>query len=105
MRTKQFAETLENRRLLSINLADGVLALEGTDAADTISVTVRGSTLSVRVGADRATASLDEVDEVIVSGLGGNDRITLGRINVPTAVDGGDGDDRITGGRGDDLIT
>jgi Ca2+-binding RTX toxin-like protein len=105
MWNKPLAETLENRRLLSINLTDGVLALEGTDAADTITLTVRGGVLNIRVGADRATANIDEVDEVIVSGLGGNDRITLGKLNVSAIVDGGDGDDRISGGRASDIIT
>ena len=99
-------EALERRRLFAVTLANGTLAVEGTDGADTIRFTARNSTLSVRVNADLTTVNLDDVDEVLVSGGNGNDRITLGpRTDVPSVVDGGAGDDRVTGGRADDVIT
>jgi hemolysin type calcium-binding protein len=99
------SERLETRRLFAANLADGVLTVEGTDAGDVISLVARSSTLTVRVNAERTVFNLDAVDEVLVNALGGNDRITLGRLNVPAAVDAGSGDDRVTAGRGDDVIT
>ena len=98
-------ERLENRRFFAANLTEGVLSVEGTDAGDVISLVARSSTLTVRVNAERTVFNLDSIDEVLVNALGGNDRITLGRLSVPAAVDAGAGDDRVTGGRGDDVIT
>lgn len=100
------SEVLEQRRLFAATLANGTLAVDGTDGNDTITFTQRGTTLTVRVNADRVTMNLDDVDEILVNGAGGDDRITLGpRVDVPAVIDGGDGDDRITGGRADDIIT
>lgn len=97
-------ESLENRRLFSIALNAGTLTIEGTDGNDIISIIARNSTLTVRAGADRMVFLANEVDEVTVNALGGNDRVTLGRLNVSAAVDGGAGDDRISGGRANDIL-
>ena len=102
---KHACEALESRRLFAITLANGLLTIEGTEQADMITLTARSSTLSIRVGAERSIVNLDDVDDVLIAGLGGDDRITLGRLNAPAAVDGGDGDDRIAGGRADDILT
>jgi hypothetical protein len=98
------AEPLEARRLFAVNLTDGTLAIVGTDQADVISVTARNGTLTVRLGAERSTFAVDAVDEVLISSLGGDDRITLSRLDIDAVVDGGAGDDRITGGRGNDVL-
>jgi Ca2+-binding RTX toxin-like protein len=101
-----FAESLENRRLFAVTLTNGVLAIDGTDAGDTISVTSRATTVTVRVNADRTTYNFADVDAVTINGLGGDDKISLGnRLDVPALIDGGGSDDRITGGRADDVIT
>jgi Ca2+-binding RTX toxin-like protein len=100
------AEPLEHRRLFAVTLANGTLAVEGTGGADTITFSARGATLTIRVNAERTTVNVDDVDEILVSGGDGNDRIILGpRVNVAAAIDGGAGHDRVTGGRGDDVIT
>src|SRR5688500_7360833 len=99
-------ETLESRRLFAITLVDGLLTVDGTAGNDTISLTSRGGTLTVRNGAERADVALADVDEVVVNALAGNDRITLGsRLDLPATIEAGDGADRVTGGAGDDLIT
>src|SRR5262245_13144132 len=97
-------EPLESRRLFAVNLTDGLLTVEGTDGGDVISLVARGSMLTVRVNAERTLVNLDAVDEVLVNALGGNDRVTLGKLSVNAAIDAGAGDDRVTGGRGDDVI-
>ena len=99
------SEPLENRRLFAVNLANGTLAVEGTADADIITITQRNSTLTVRVGAERNVFNVADVDEVLINALAGNDRVTMNRVDVPAAIDGGDGDDRITAGRGDDVVT
>jgi hypothetical protein len=102
---KHACESLENRRLFAVTLTNGLLTIEGTEQADIITLTARNSTLSIRVGAERSTVNLDDVDDVLIAGLGGNDRISLGKLDVPAGVDGGLGDDRISGGRADDILT
>jgi Ca2+-binding RTX toxin-like protein len=98
------SEQLESRRLFAVNLTDGLLTVEGTGDGDVISLVARGSMLTVRVNAERTMHNLDAIDEVLVNALGGNDRVTLGKLAVNAAVDAGAGDDRVTGGRGDDVI-
>jgi hypothetical protein len=98
-------EILEARRLLAIDLTDGILAIQGTDAADTITLTPRGDTLNIRVNADRVDVNLADVDEIQIDALGGNDRVSLPRLNLPAMIDAGAGDDRVTTGRAADLVT
>jgi hypothetical protein len=98
-------ERLEARRLFAIALSNGILAIDGTDAADAISVTSRGSKLTVRVNADVQTFKTGDVSTIMINALGGDDRVSLGRVKIDSIIDGGDGNDRILGGRGDDVIT
>jgi hypothetical protein len=106
MNRHDLCETLESRRLFAITLVDGLLTVDGTAGNDTISLTSRGGTLTVRNGAERADVALADVDDVVVNALAGDDRVTLAtRLDVPATIDGGDGNDRLTGGAGDDLIT
>ena len=99
------SESLENRRLFAINLSSGTLTVEGTPEVDAITLTQRNTTLTVRVGAERSVFNVADVDEVLISALAGNDRVTMSRVDVPAAIDGGEGNDRIVAGRGDDVVT
>lgn len=98
-------ERLEARRLFAIALSNGILAVDGTDAADNITLVARGSKLTVRVNADVQTFATGDVNTVMINALGGDDRVSLGRLKIDSIIDGGDGNDRILGGRGDDVIT
>jgi hypothetical protein len=99
------AESLESRRMFAISVANGVLLVEGTDSADVITISQKNSTITARVGSERLSANLADVDEIAVNALGGNDRITLSRVELPSTVDAGAGNDRIAGGFGDDVLT
>jgi hypothetical protein len=98
-------EPLEARWLFAIALSNGILAIDGTDAADVITLTARGSKLTVRANADIQSFKTRDVSTVMVNALGGDDRVSLGRVKIDSIIDGGDGMDRILGGRGNDVIT
>jgi Ca2+-binding RTX toxin-like protein len=98
-------EALEARRLFAIALSNGILAIDGSDAADTITITSRGSKLTARVNGDVQTFRTGDVSTIMVNALGGDDRVSLGRVKIDSIIDGGDGNDRVFGGRGDDVIT
>jgi Ca2+-binding RTX toxin-like protein len=108
-------EGLEDRRLLSVSLSNGVLTITGTNSADQIEVKraqAGSSTLKVEVKTGSAkterTFALSAVNKIVVRGLGGNDTIEIsesnGTINRATDLSGGDGNDTIQGGSGADLI-
>ena len=99
-------ETLESRRLFAITLVDGLLTVDGTAAGETINLSARNGTLTVRSGAERAQVPLADVDEVVVNAGDGDDRVTLARrLDLPATVEAGAGNDRVTGGRGADLLS
>lgn len=114
-------ERLENRRLLAAAIvnpgANGVLQIDGTNANDTIDLSVTAEVLSVVInggGAQTFDISEDlndgEFHSVVINGATGNDEITLANtvFGVPGAagivINGDSGDDTITGGAGDDTI-
>lgn len=108
-------ETLENRSLLAAQVtaaltADGLLAIEGTQAADVISVEqVNGM---VSVSGIRGAVPATRVRGIVIEALGGDDRIVLnsevqaGRqpLRVTAVVDGGAGNDTIIGTTAKDLL-
>ena len=124
-------EGLEARKLMAADLtasldATGVLWIEGTEAADVISLRQTGGNLSVNGiqisvnGQSQAGVNSADVHSIQVVGLGGDDQIDLTnsseaneRIRIPTLIYGGTGNDmifgtaaadRIYGGDGDDVI-
>lgn len=106
-------ESLESRRLLSgsAEVVDGRLEITGTEAGDAILVSLhRGDSeqLDVRVNGALFTFDAADVDGVTVDALGGNDKVTVSEKNGPLyvgfMVDGGDGNDTITTGSGNDVI-
>jgi Ca2+-binding RTX toxin-like protein len=122
-------EMLEQRRLLSASVSNGILTVEGTDAGEEITVrAVAGSepdapSFTVSVGAEQTTIPATGVHTLIVQAGGGDDTVTvdvpssLASASFPFAiatVDGGDGNDaveaqtplcaRLMGGAGDDTL-
>jgi Ca2+-binding RTX toxin-like protein len=99
---------LESRRVMTTaNLVGSVLTVEGTNAAETIGLQVVTSgtrkTGSILVVSDNGQPIskflLSEIKRIEVRALGGDDKISVsGPTNVPTILDGGDGNDAIAGG-------
>jgi Ca2+-binding RTX toxin-like protein len=124
-------ELLESRRLFSIDLSGGVLTINGTEHADLISVIVDPGGTSIRVSDGQDPTSIQrtfpdfrQISRMMINGLGGDDRIlvaaesyvayfpefppqtpvTVLRLTVPAVIDGGSGNDQISGSASDDLL-
>ena len=103
-------EPMEQRRLLSVSLASGVLTYVGTPAADSVYITymVAGDKINVLQGGVQIASYARTSVKSIKATLGdGNDSLTInpgmGKINA--VVDGGNGHDNLSGGAGNDAIT
>ena len=100
-------EGLEDRQMLSaasFAFDAGALNITGTNAADSIVVSISGGTFDVS-GVD-TEVSVSSVNQINVSGLNGADTIDLSAVRfTPTFIDGGLGNDDISGGAGVDTIT
>lgn len=103
-------ESLESRRLLSADLADGVLTIVGTKKSDVIEVSVPTAgdhigQLQVDVNGTLNHFNPAQVTSIRIQGLNGNDEITVASdIVIATWINGGNGNDTINGGGGDDTI-
>jgi Ca2+-binding RTX toxin-like protein len=99
-------DALESRRLLAATLnSSGLLDVTGTTAADTIALTVSGSNIVVRINNGTAqNFAASAVKAVRVSGLAGNDRVTVAPGIRGATLSGGDGNDTLTGGSNNDTI-
>src|SRR3954447_17149386 len=100
-------ERLESRLCLSVAVANGILVVQGTDAADNIRIVERGTQLTVRDSSGTNVFDLNAtpIDEVDVAGGGGNDRIRLTGLDIPATVDAGAGNDQVFAGAEDDTLT
>lgn len=121
--TADAVETFEIRQYpaatLTATFSGGVLNIEGTTKADTITVQQMDNQISVaglriksgNTTVDRVDAS--QIQRITINGLAGNDTIrlagsgtgTLQDIRILSVINGGDGNDIITGGAGTDMIT
>ena len=103
-------EAMENRRLLSVTLVDGVLMVGGTDNSDAIELALNcdGSKVKVTVNGEVHKFDLDEVEQIRASGKGGHDKIKVRRrgddLDVKVKMSGGAGDDTLAGGEMDDVL-
>jgi len=94
-------------------LSRGVLSINGTSGADSISVIrdASGRNITVAVGTRSATFPLASVLQVVIDAGGGNDVISLQRgdgsraLPVASTILGGNGNDIITGGASSDEIS
>ena len=103
-------DPLGARVVPSATLANGILTIDGTAGKDVIvvrqvrdQIVVKGQTIQVN-GTEVRSVSAADVTRIDVSAGAGDDVINLSRVNVPTTVDAGDGNDRVRGGRGADVI-
>lgn len=109
-------EWLETRRLLSAVLeATRTLVIEGTDAADTITVDLQIGRFGARDYRVMVNGEVDEfragdVRRFLIFAHGGDDTVRVGiggfvgEIHISAEVHGGDGNDSITGDRGNDVF-
>src|SRR5262245_7127418 len=101
-------ENLGSRRLPSATLVNGVLTVDGTEAADVIVVRQVGDTISVRgmqidLGGNLVSSvNVQDVSQIEVNAFGGSDRIVLTGVTVGGIVHAGNGADMIFGGDGAD---
>src|SRR5688572_18176301 len=100
-----FVEALENRRLLAadVSLDANVLTIDGSNKRDRIIVTVENTDLIVTLNKKDFTFTASDVTSIVIDGGKGNDWISIdGSLAFGAAINGGAGNDRITGGGGDD---
>lgn len=120
-RTAAAFESLEDRRMCSVTLVNGVVRIGGTNAAETVTVSefISNSELSLGVrflqiretthrpflpDITRTTnVQHSTVTRLRVNSFGGNDVITL-NTSIGADVYAGAGSDRVTGGSGNDNI-
>jgi Ca2+-binding RTX toxin-like protein len=96
---------LEPRRLLAASLSStGLLDVLGAAAAETISVSLSGTNVVVKINNATQTFPLAKVKSLRVNAGAGNDRVTVAA-NLPAAtLNGGDGNDTLTGGSRNDTL-
>jgi Ca2+-binding RTX toxin-like protein len=94
------AELLEQRILLASFAfvdAHGVLQLRGTNGADSIVISPKGTSISVKLNSTTAHIDASKVKAIFADGRDGNDRIEK-RFGVRATLAGGAGDDTLIGG-------
>jgi VCBS repeat-containing protein len=91
-----------------VTVDGGVVRVGGTSGNDDILITrtLFGSKLQVRIGGQLVSGAtpLADVHDIRVWSRGGNDKITVFLVDIPTLLHGGVGDDLITGGLGSNLM-
>ncbi len=104
-------ESLEDRRLMSASLANGVLSVVGRDsdtAGDYIAVvtTADPSQLMLNDNGVVSYYSASSINKVVINGLRGNDRLMLSNsVAKPAEIYGGLGNDTIAGGAAGDYLS
>jgi Ca2+-binding RTX toxin-like protein len=97
-------------------LENGVLTVEGTNASDRIALRLQAGQpgiLQVDVGDDGSadfSFQRREISEIAVNAGNGDDSVRIDESNgvfgdtIPTTIDGGNGNDRLVGGAGDETV-
>jgi Ca2+-binding RTX toxin-like protein len=104
-------DTLERRRLLStVQLNGSTLEITGTTGNDFIDVSFDETALQIKVvtsGDPDQSFDPDDVDFISVHALGGDDYVSILVVGVvvPSTVSGGDGNDVLLGGVGNDSMS
>jgi Ca2+-binding RTX toxin-like protein len=89
------------RVLLAAGLNNGLLTVTGTNDADTILIIEADDQIVVEVSGAQTAFDEDDVQEISIDALGGDDTITV-NVDRPTSILGGAGNDTITGSDGGD---
>jgi PKD repeat protein len=91
-----------------VTFADGIMRIGGTSLSDVILVTHTADNLYLQVAVNGIVVSnttrLSDISKVRAWGRAGNDRIEVIDLALMAMLHGGEGDDELTGGAGDDLI-
>jgi Ca2+-binding RTX toxin-like protein len=107
---------LEHAKFKHPKLKHGLLTVEGTDASEKIALRLaagRPDRLEVDVGDDGSddfSFERQEVARIAVEAEGGDDLVRIDEANgvftdvIPTALDGGDGNDNVAGGSGAETL-
>src|SRR5215218_386661 len=105
------AEDLEPRRFFDVTLVSGIVHVVGTAGDDTVLIywhRTRTGQLVVEMDGAFSVFAASTVSGFHIDVLGGNDHVeffeTRGSIGRSVTVDGGAGDDLLTGGAEDDQI-
>jgi Ca2+-binding RTX toxin-like protein len=105
------AETHRTDRSGDATLQNGLLTVVGTNADDKITLRLQAGNVQVDFGDDGTpdfSFSAADVAAIDVSAGNGDDTVrvdeTTGVFAVPTTIDGGNGNDNLTGGSGDDTL-
>src|SRR4051812_17013464 len=106
---RENVELLESRRLMSAGAtlsSTGVLSIQGTDAADVISVAPNAvkKVVAVSINGAYTLFSLASVKSISAKLGLGSDKLDGTYMNVPLTVDGEAGNDSIFGGTANDNL-
>jgi hypothetical protein len=92
-------EQLEDRRLLTVTLANGVLNINGAAGADTIAIAPDpndASKIQVTLNGQASSFALSAITSIVVAGQAGNDALTLALApTMPVTFNGGAGADTL----------
>ena len=87
------------------NVVNGVLAIQGTNRNDVIDVSSDGTNYTVTINGQASMFTVAGVQSIDVKCSSGNDQVTIAQnVLVSCRVDGGNGNDVIHGGGGDDTL-
>jgi Ca2+-binding RTX toxin-like protein len=98
-------ENLEDRRLLSASLSNGLLTVTGTNGSDNIVVAkARKGWLNVTMNNATQRFRIISVTKIVVNALGGSDTVAFSSRVIGATINGGDGNDHLMGSRNGDTI-
>ncbi|HEV8378667.1 MAG TPA: calcium-binding protein [Tepidisphaeraceae bacterium] len=98
-------EQLESRQMLAASLSGGVLTVDGGSGADNIRVNVSGTNIVVHLNATTRNFARSSVQQLVVNGNAGKDKINVTGPIPNVVLNGGSGNDQIFGSGGADLIS
>jgi Ca2+-binding RTX toxin-like protein len=98
------ASVSQSYTVFGAGLVAGDLVVVGSEVCDEIEIRETKRGLKVLIDGVSHGLFAAEVGKVIAYGLGGDDTIRAGSVRKPVRFIGGDGDDRLIGGRSHDLL-
>src|SRR4051812_14202621 len=94
-------ESLEQRRLLSVSLHGGLLAIKGNSAANNIVIEVEHGSVMVTIDGSSKSFNLSGIRRIRAIGGKGDDNIHFnsagGKLSIPMVLMGGNGNDTLVG--------